>query len=58
MSVLYELVLSEQWQAAITHIQSLSDSDAVEQIFHQSNTYGLPSCSPVATRRHWNSFSL
>jgi len=39
MSALYELVANQQWQVATTHIQSLADGDAADQIFHQSQ-YG------------------
>ena len=37
MRALYELVANQQrqWQVAITHIQSLADGDAVEQLFYQ-----------------------
>jgi len=35
MRALYNLVISQQWQVAITHIQSLADGDAVDQIFFQ-----------------------
>ena len=33
MSALHELVIYEQWQEAITHIQSLPDGDAAHQLF-------------------------
>ena len=35
MSALFVLVASGQWQEAITHIQSLADGDAVDQVFYQ-----------------------
>ena len=34
MGALYRLVAREQWQSAITHIHSLADGDAVDQLFH------------------------
>ena len=36
MSAVYELVVNQQWQVAITHIQSLTDGHAVDQIFYQN----------------------
>ena len=36
MSALYELVGNQQWQVAITHIQSLADGDVVDLLFHQN----------------------
>jgi len=36
MSALYELVVTRQWQVAITHIQSLADGDAADQLFHKN----------------------
>ena len=38
MSALFDLVTNEQWQVAITHILSLADCDAVDQLFFQSST--------------------
>ena len=35
MSALYNLVANQQYQVAITHIQSLADGDAVDQLFHE-----------------------
>ena len=35
MSALYELVANQQWQMAITHIQSLADGDAADQVLYQ-----------------------
>jgi len=40
MSALFELVINEQWEEAITLIQSLADGDAADQIFHQ-NQFGI-----------------
>ena len=34
MSALYNLVAYQQWQAAITNIQSLADGDAAHQVFY------------------------
>jgi len=39
MSALYNLTANLQWQVAITHIQSLADGDAADQIFFQDK-YG------------------
>jgi len=36
MSAQFELVNDQQWQVAYSHIQSLADGDAVDQIFFQS----------------------
>ena len=33
-SALYDLVWNRQWQAAITHIQSIADGNAADQLFH------------------------
>jgi len=48
MSALYNLVAYQQWQAAITHIKSLADGDAANQVFYQSQ-YGDTAvmCTPV-----------
>jgi len=37
MSSLYELETNQQWQVAITHIQSLADGDAAYQLFNQND---------------------
>jgi len=37
MSTLYDLVVNQQWQVAITHIQSLAYGDAADQIFFQDS---------------------
>jgi len=34
MSALHDLVTSRQWQVAVSHIQSLPDGDAADQIFY------------------------
>jgi len=31
------LVFNKQWQVGITHIQSLADGDAADQLFYQDN---------------------
>ena len=36
MRALYYLVFGQRWQMTITHIQSLADGDAVEQLFFQN----------------------
>jgi len=36
MSALYELVQDRDWPLAITHIQSLADGEAVDQLFFVS----------------------
>jgi len=40
MSALFDLCDWRQWQVAITHIQSLADDDAVDQLFDQ-NQHGV-----------------
>ena len=36
MNALYELVNDRDWPVAITHIQSLADGDAADQIFFEN----------------------
>jgi len=39
MRALYQLVGTQQWQVVITHIHSLAEGDAVEQLFYQYHGY-------------------
>ena len=41
-SALYDLVDDQQWQVAMNHLQGLSDSDAVDKIFHQGPNTRTP----------------
>jgi len=50
-SALFELVESRQWQMAITHIRSLADGDAADQLFFESqygNTVIMMACTKPA----------
>ena len=57
MSALYYLVLNQHRQETITHIQSIADDAAVDQVFFQDEYARTAIITPVSARRHWNSFS-
>ena len=54
MDALYWTVASEQWQWAITHIHSLADGDAVDQVFHHGvfhRCYGVTAITIACSSR-------
>jgi len=57
MSALYYLVLNQHRQETITHIESIADGAAVDQVFFQDEYARTAIITPVSARRHWNSFS-
>jgi len=41
MSSLCKILMKQQWQVAITHIQSLADATSADQLFHQTKYGGF-----------------